>query len=228
VTPSPLTTVSQQPAAGKWRIFPSSLDSSHQLPTLLPYHSSFRDDYIFFLSKEEVPYGCFSNSYRECNGGHVGFHEAAEGKNDPRFWCINQELHYAKAVLFGDDETAQLILDEKEDANAIKQLGRQVKNYDDAKWTEIRYDVARDAVHSKFANDEALKKILLSTKNKIILEASTDKAWGIGCVEFSTDATTGAKNKETGDWDVEPNEWKGENILGRCLMDVRKSIADEA
>ena len=185
------------------------------------------DDYVFFLSKEDVPFGCFSNAYREKGGGHAGRRESSENSSNiasPKFWCVNQELHYRKAKLFGDDETADLIILETEDAGKIKQLGRMVKGYDDAKWTEMRYDVARDAVHAKFENDNALKNILLGTKEKIIVEAATDKAWGIGVVEFSTVEKKGAKNKETGVWDVSPIEWVGENLLGRCLMDVRKML----
>mmetsp|Transcript_31087 Transcript_31087/g.65015 ORF Transcript_31087/g.65015 Transcript_31087/m.65015 type:complete len:207 (+) Transcript_31087:118-738(+) len=188
------------------------------------------DDYVFFLSKEEVPFGCFSNAYREKGQGHLGLKEptieSADTASAPKFWCVNQELHYRKAIVFGDEETAALILGETEDAGKIKQYGRMVKGYDDAKWTELRYDVARDAVHAKFAGDDELKKILLDTDDKIILEAATDKAWGAGVVEFTSDDTKGAKNKETGAWDIPPSEWVGQNLLGRCLMDVRKMLRE--
>ncbi|KAL7462529.1 hypothetical protein ACHAXS_002910 [Conticribra weissflogii] len=188
------------------------------------------DDYVFFLSKDEVPFGCFSNAYREKGEGHVGLKEST-GESDyttfaPKFWCVNQELHYRKAIVFGDDETAALILGEKEDAGKIKQYGRMVKGYDDSKWTGLRYDAARDAVHAKFACDDELKKILLDTGDKIIIEAATDKAWGAGVVEFTTGDKKGAKNKETGAWDIPPGEWEGQNLLGRCLMDVRRKLRE--
>ena len=37
----------------------------------------------------------------------------------------------------------------------------------------------------------------------------------------------GAKKKDTEEWDIGPTEWKGGNLLGRCLMDVRKMLSDE-
>ena len=208
---------------------------SHQLIVMSPVWAGTHatevknnvEDYVFFLDKDEVPYGCFSNAYREKNGGHAGLRESIEGcDSPPKFWCVNQELHYRKAVIFGDDETANLILAETEDAGKIKHLGRMVKGYDDAKWTELRYDVAKDAIHGKFSSDEELKKILLDTKEKIIVEAATDDVWGIGCVEFSSEEKKGAKITETRLWAVEPKEWKGENLLGRCLMDVRTKLRE--
>jgi ribA/ribD-fused uncharacterized protein len=182
------------------------------------------EDYVFFLSKEDIPYGCFSNAYRESGGGHVALSKLTA--HNSRFWCVNQELHYMKAIAFGDNETAQQIIQEENDAGKIKQLGRMVRGYDDNKWTELRYDVARDAVFAKFSHDNDIKKILLDTGDKIIVEAASDKAWGIGCLEFSSDDTKGAKNKQTCTWDVSPQLWEGQNLLGRCLMDVRRMLRE--
>ncbi len=50
---------------------------------------------------------------------------------------------------------------------------------------------------------------LLSTKNMVIVEASpSDKVWGIGL---------SMTNKDIND----PKKWKGKNLLGKCLMNVR-------
>ena len=190
------------------------------------------EDYVFFLAKDDVPYGCFSNAYRESGEGHIGLLQESSSSSSsdakeskPRFWCVNQELHYRKAVIFGDDAAARQILNEKTDAGRIKQLGRMVEGYDDAKWTALRYDVARDAVYSKFSHDDDLKKILLDTGNKIIVEAASDKAWGIGYAEFSVEDRKGAKNMQNNNaWDVPPQLWEGQNLLGRCLMDARKML----
>ncbi len=131
------------------------------------------EDYVFFLSKDATPYGCFSNAFRERDDGHLGLRSG-----DGPFWCVNQELHYRKAVLFDDEEVASLILAERKDASKIKQHGRMVKRYDDKEWVKNRYDIAREAIESKFLSDETLKKILLDTEGKIIVEAATDR---VGC-----------------------------------------------
>ena len=130
-------------------------------------------------------------------------------------------------MLFRDHTTAQQILAEQNDASKIKQLGRLVRGYDDAKWCEVRYDICRNALHAKFSQNEELQRLLLETGTKIIVEAANDEVWGIGHVEFSStdDGIVGAKNKETGEWDIEPKDWVGGNLLGRCLMDVRNSLA---
>jgi ribA/ribD-fused uncharacterized protein len=187
-------------------------------------------DYVFFLSKDD-PHGCFSNAYRESNG-HRAAAESDSIHDVPRYWCVNQELHHRKALLFDDHETARLILDERDDAARIKELGRSVRGYDDARWCEARYEICRDAVLAKFAQDGVLREILLGTESKIIVEAARDEVWGIGCLEFTTAASgddsfvvAGAKNKETGGWDMEPKDWGGNNLLGRCLMDVRVHLS---
>ncbi len=55
-----------------------------------------------------------------------------------------------------------------------------------------------------------------------------DGVWGIGCLEYSSRTASGtvvgAKNKETEGWDTGPIDWEGSNLLGRCLMDVRRHL----
>jgi ribA/ribD-fused uncharacterized protein len=124
-------------------------------------------DYVFFHSKDDVAYGCFSNAYREVDG-HIGDAVSAASSSStsrvddhpPRYWCVNQELHHRKALLFDDHDTANLILNERNDANRIKELGRMVRGYDDVRWCGVRYEICRGAVLAKFAQDEGLKNIL--------------------------------------------------------------------
>ena len=67
-----------------------------------------------------------------------------------------------------------------------------------------------DALYYKFSqNDDILQK-LLSTGNSTLAEASPrDRIWGIGL--NITDAYSGKK-------------WKGQNLLGKALMNVRDNI----
>ena len=67
----------------------------------------------------------------------------------------------------------------------------------------------------KFSQNENLKQFLLSTKNKILAEASPyDKIWGIGM---------NANDKDI----LNQDKWKGENLLGKALMKVRDIIKKE-
>ena len=64
----------------------------------------------------------------------------------------------------------------------------------------------------KFSQDEDLKAYLLTTNNRILVEASPpDGIWGIGL----------AQNDERA---MHPPQWKGRNLLGFGLMEVRKEL----
>lgn len=140
--------------------------------------------------KTNNPFGEFSNWYM-CNFTF----------NDIEFISSEQALMYYKATLFKDNETALKILQQQNNKN-IKQLGREVKNYDDTVWAELRYSIMIEILKSKFSQNEKLKELLLNTKNALIYEASPlDRIWGIG----STDV----------------NDIRGQNLLGKALMEVR-------
>ncbi|MFC6592017.1 NADAR family protein [Deinococcus lacus] len=92
-------------------------------------------------------------------------------------------------------------------------MGRRVRGFDDAKWAEVREQVAFDAVWHKFRGNGKLRDFLLETGDLILVEASpTDRIWGIGYSE--SDA-----------WDHR-HQW-GENLLGKALMQVREQLRKE-
>ena len=99
--------------------------------------------------------------------------------------------------------------------NIIKNYGRQVKNFDDKKWLEAVNDIAYDTVYQKFKKNNYLQKILLSTKDAILVEAALkDKLWGVGIHINDNDI-----------YNIE--KWKGKNLLGNTLMEVRKQLIAE-
>ncbi len=80
-------------------------------------------------------------------------------------------MMYHKAVLFDDMETALAIL-EADSPNQVRQLGRQVSNYNDEMWEMMRYDIVLRGNRAKFRAHADLKEDLLNTGNKILVEAS--------------------------------------------------------
>lgn len=67
--------------------------------------------------------------------------------------------------------------------------------------------VAFEAVFQKFAKSPGLRDVLLATGDRVIAEAK-DPVWGNGLAKHSPDACN-------------PSKWKGPNVLGWALMEVR-------
>ncbi len=116
-----------------------------------------------------------------------------------------------KALLFNDVETFERIIS-KDSPKDVKDLGRQIQNFDAEVWDNNKYQIVKQGNFLKFSQNESLKHFLIQTKNKILVEASpVDTIWGIGLTEDSPKA-------------MNPNDWRGENLLGFALMEVRDEI----
>lgn len=59
-----------------------------------------------------------------------------------------------------------------EDPKSIKEYGRQVKNFDETVWKEHAYKIVEQGNYLKFTQDEELKRVLLSTGDMLLVEAS--------------------------------------------------------
>ncbi|KAF2331198.1 NADAR family protein [Flavobacterium ginsenosidimutans] len=116
-----------------------------------------------------------------------------------------------KAELFQDQEILEKILEADSPAEA-KKLGREVRNYDDKVWLENRYEIVKEGNYHKFSQNADLKTFLLNTKERVIVEASpVDPIWGIGMASDHKDV-------------LNPKAWKGLNLLGFALMEVRDEL----
>jgi len=128
--------------------------------------------------------------------------------------CAEQFMMAEKARLFHDEDALQKIM-QAFDPMEQKKIGRRVHGYDDAQWKEHCFDIIVRGNVAKFSQNEKLRDFLLSTGNKILVEASPkDNVWGIGLDEESPDA-------------VNPKRWPGTNLLGFALMEVRDKIKDK-
>ena len=116
-----------------------------------------------------------------------------------------------KALLFGDKETAKKIM-KTQLPGEQKSLGRSVKNFDRNIWDQHCMSIVIKGNYAKFSQDGVLKKQLLHTGNRIIVEASPyDKIWGIGMLENDPGIE-------------DPTNWKGLNLLGNAIMTVRSLV----
>lgn len=127
------------------------------------------------------------------------------------YCCMEQYMMAEKARLFDDEEMLEKIL-KSDNPKEIKELGRKVRGFDGDKWARKRYSVVLKGNFAKFLQNEELMQFLLQTGDKILVEASPyDKIWGIG---MSAD-----------DEKIDnPLEWRGQNLLGFALMEVRDEL----
>ena len=116
-----------------------------------------------------------------------------------------------KAHLFNDSIIFEKIIG-KESPKDVKDLGRQINNFDPEIWDLAKFDIVRKGNLLKFSQNELLKSFLQHTKHKVLVEASpADTIWGIGLAEDSPKA-------------LNPSTWRGENLLGFALMEVRDEL----
>lgn len=131
--------------------------------------------------------------------------------NGTSYHTAEQYMMSQKAKLFNDDVMFQRIMNATH-PNDYKKLGRKVKNFNLNVWKEHQVDIVINGNMAKFSQNEDIKSFLLNTKGRILVEASPyDTIWGIGL-------SCNAPNIEN------PCVWKGCNLLGFSLMQVRDNI----
>jgi ribA/ribD-fused uncharacterized protein len=120
-----------------------------------------------------------------------------------------------KAKLFGDIDILHQILLSKTPAEA-KKLGRQVAHFEANKWDQHKFQLVVEGNWHKFSQHAELKGFLLETGNRVLVEASpVDRIWGIGMANDHPDVEN-------------PSKWKGENLLGFALMEVRDLLEENS
>lgn len=116
-----------------------------------------------------------------------------------------------KAAVMGDLESYNYIVAASTPGHT-KRLGRQVKPFDNDRWHAVVCGVAVAVLRQKFAIPD-LAKVLLRTGGRLLCEAApSDFNWGIGIALSNP-----------GLWES-PSLWKGSNILGWALMEVRRMM----
>ncbi len=130
---------------------------------------------------------------------------------EQNYLYMEQYMMAAKAELFQDEEIKKQILNSS-DQREIKTLGRKVGNFDQKVWDHVKYSIVLNGNWKKFSQNRELREFLLSTGDSVLVEASPyDRIWGI---QLSADAPE-AQN---------PFHWRGENLLGFALMEVRDEL----
>lgn len=127
------------------------------------------------------------------------------------YTCAEQFMMAEKARLFGDDAVLGKILKSKS-PKTHKALGRKVAGFDGAVWERERLEIVVRGNEAKFGQNPEMRDALLATGEKTLVEASPyDRIWGIGL--RADDARA-----------FDRSTWRGLNLLGQALEQVRASL----
>lgn len=156
---------------------------------------------------------CFHNP-DETNGYLSNWYLGEFEAEEIRYSSMEQYMMYQKAMLFHDTETAVQILN-TDNVGKIKALGRSVKNYDDVIWNGMRQLIVFQGLYAKFSQNDDIKRKLLETEDALLAECAVqDHIWGIGL-----------SMKDDRRMDI--REWRGQNLLGFALMQVRRMLGGD-
>lgn len=116
-----------------------------------------------------------------------------------------------KALLFNDNEIYEKVMKTVQPSD-VKSLGRKIKNFDEELWSSKCFDIVVNGNYHKFSQNHKLKEFLAKTGDKVLVEASPyDCIWGIGLEEEDSRC-------------LDVKSWRGKNLLGFALMEVRDMI----
>ena len=129
-----------------------------------------------------------------------------------QYSSMEQYMMHQKALLFKDHEVVHQIMNTS-DVAKIKALGRAVRNYNDTVWAGLRQLIVYKGLLAKFRQNPGLKNVLLSTGDQVMAECAVkDRIWGIGL-----------SMRDERRFDMA--QWRGQNLLGFSIMEVRSSIS---
>ena len=163
----------------------------------------------FFRETEE--YGFLSNFYYS---PFTVSYMNEDGIKSYEFKTAEHAVHFFKAMLFNDIETANKIM-MTDYPKVAKSLGREVKNFNDFTWNNNKEVIYFDVIKAKFTDErnKDIKQKLIDTGDSILVECSPyDRIWGIGYSKNSPEFIV----KQFDKW--------GQNLLGKVLMRVRDRI----
>ena len=156
---------------------------------------------VVYFHKPEEPNGFLSNWYRsdfELDG--------------MKFTSAEQYIMYRKCMAFGDTVRAKAVM-ATDDTAEQQSIARGVSGYNNQVWNGIRQPVAMRALAAKFGQNEELGRALSATGNAYLVEcAGSDRIWACG-LRLDDPARRDIRN------------WKGTNILGFALMEVRGMLS---
>ena len=198
----PDTKISAYLKADKMIINKKSYDDPDALPPFVKYNyanppsTKTTDGVTLFFSKSSP----FSN-----------FHPCTFVIEEISYTSIEQYLCHQKALKFDSADTAASML-YTDDPKVLKQRAKSLANFDKNSWESDAGAILKVGLSAKFDQCPDLKAKLLSTGDNLLGEASAhDILFGIGLSLHNPNA-------------LNPHRWRGENLQGKTLMEVREAL----
>lgn len=163
-------------------------------------------EYLFFWGHKPLPGGEIGKS---CLSQWWPATFTLEGERYP---TSEHFMMAEKARLFEDEATrARILL--ASSPGAAKRLGREVRGFEQSRWEAARFEIVVRGNRAKFEQHLMLRDFLLSTGGRVLVEASPmDRIWGIGLAADDPRVEN-------------PGLWRGLNLLGFALMEVRRLLS---
>lgn len=161
--------------------------------------------YVFFWSHQSSKNGVTASCFSQWYGAPFTI-------GGQRYPTAEHFMMAEKAALFDDQAIRAKVL-QAPNPGAAKALGRKVRGFDETAWVQHRFSIVVRANEAKFAQNPELGHFLSQTGSRILAEASpVDRIWGIGLTRDDENVNN-------------PNRWRGLNLLGFALMQVRANRA---
>ena len=138
---------------------------------------------------------------------YSNFHPSPFTIGEHTFHSAEQWIQYQKSLMFGDSYTANLIL-RTDSAIKAKRLSHKITGVDHTRWKLDGYEKCVTGIMAKFDQNPLPKSMLLSTKPRLLVEATTDKLWGTG---------VGLRDSNV----LKQNHWTGHGWLSKILHHIR-------
>ena len=132
--------------------------------------------------------------------------------------CSEQYYMAKKAIFFNDTLNHDLIMGEK-NPKQQKKYGRSIKNFKDSVWMgggsySPAFSFMSKGCYYKFTQNTHLRDSLLNVIGTLVEANPHDSRWGIG--RAINDSCIG-----------DPSYWRGTNLLGKLLTNLRDNLIIE-
>ena len=134
------------------------------------------------------------------------------------FHCGESLFMFLKAKYFGDEDIAMEILKNSKNPRFCKELGRLVRNYNDGKWSSVRYDVMLFVVLMKLRSSKEIRdhyKKLIDEGYEFVEASPYDKIWGCGLAENDLRI-------------LDKSKWRGSNLLGTVYNNAHEILENDS